>query len=93
MVEEQKQKQQRFREVIQRQREKLPIYAYKDELVAHIEQNETVIILGETGSGKTTQIPQFVYERMMTMKRRIRTTTRNLSQIFLLEKKKERWLP
>ena len=69
MVEEQKQKQQRFRETIQRQREKLPIYASKDELVAHIEQNETVIILGETGSGKTTQIPQFVYERMMTMKK------------------------
>ena len=69
MVEEQKQKQQRFREMIQRQREKLPIYASKDELVAHIEQNETVIILGETGSGKTTQIPQFVYERMMTMKK------------------------
>ena len=39
MVEEQKQKQQRFRETIQRQREKLPIYASKDELVAHIEQN------------------------------------------------------
>ena len=60
------QQQQQQRETIQRQREKLPIYASKEELVSHIEQNETVIILGETGSGKTTQIPQFVYERMVT---------------------------
>ena len=60
------QQQQQQRETIQRQRENLPIYASKEELVSHIAQNETVVILGETGSGKTTQIPQFVYERMVT---------------------------
>lgn len=25
-------------------------------------QNETVIVIGETGSGKTTQIPQYLHE-------------------------------
>ena len=29
-----------------------------------IRKSETVIIIGETGSGKTTQIPQYVYEDM-----------------------------
>lgn len=29
-------------------------------LIKHIQQNDTLIIIGETGSGKTTQIPQFL---------------------------------
>lgn len=28
----------------------------------HIQQNETLIVIGETGSGKTTQIPQFLLQ-------------------------------
>lgn len=39
----------------------LPIYSAKDRLIEEIRKNETVIIIGETGSGKTTQIPQYVY--------------------------------
>jgi late competence protein required for DNA uptake (superfamily II DNA/RNA helicase) len=30
-------------------------------LIEEIRKNETVIVIGETGSGKTTQIPQYVY--------------------------------
>ncbi len=37
----------------------LPITAYKDEIVDAITKNQVVIISGETGSGKTTQIPKF----------------------------------
>jgi len=37
----------------------LPILAKKDEIVSAIEKHRVLIIAGETGSGKTTQIPKF----------------------------------
>ncbi|EPQ26075.1 uncharacterized protein PFL1_06283 [Pseudozyma flocculosa PF-1] len=43
-------------------RKSLPIWAGKDAIVDAVRQNDTVVILGETGSGKTTQIPQFLFE-------------------------------
>lgn len=36
-------------------REKLPVYAVKDAILKEIEERDTVVILGETGSGKTTR--------------------------------------
>ncbi len=43
-------------------RKSLPIYAYRDDLLEAIRENQILIIEGETGSGKTTQIPQYLYE-------------------------------
>src|SRR5579859_2564563 len=40
----------------------LPITGRKDEIVAAIRANQVVIIAGETGSGKTTQIPKMCLE-------------------------------
>ena len=37
----------------------LPIFSKKDEIINSISKNRVVIISGETGSGKTTQIPKF----------------------------------
>ena len=37
----------------------LPITARKDDIITAIQQNPVVVISGETGSGKTTQIPKF----------------------------------
>ena len=37
----------------------LPISARKDDIISAIKNNSVVIISGETGSGKTTQIPKF----------------------------------
>ncbi|GAA5870668.1 hypothetical protein JCM8547_005025 [Rhodosporidiobolus lusitaniae] len=41
-------------------RKELPVYGAKDEILKGIEEHDTVIVLGETGSGKTTQIPHFL---------------------------------
>ena len=40
--------------------EDLPVTAAKDEIAEAIRDNQVVIIAGETGSGKTTQIPQYL---------------------------------
>ncbi|KAI9805354.1 MAG: hypothetical protein M1833_005807 [Piccolia ochrophora] len=47
---------------IEETRKSLPIYAYRDSLLAAIEKFQVLIIVGETGSGKTTQIPQYLHE-------------------------------
>ena len=42
------------------QRRELPIYPQRQELIDAVRQNRCVVIVGETGSGKTTQLPQFL---------------------------------
>ena len=44
------------------QRRELPIYPQRQELIDAVRQNRCVVIVGETGSGKTTQLPQFLLE-------------------------------
>ncbi|CAO1425337.1 unnamed protein product [Diamesa hyperborea] len=41
----------------------LPIYSYKEHILQMIEQNQVLLVQSSTGSGKTTQIPQFIMER------------------------------
>jgi len=41
-------------------RKKLPVFQFLDELDEKLQNNQVVIVEGETGSGKTTQIPQFL---------------------------------
>jgi ATP-dependent RNA helicase DHX29 len=43
-------------------RKHLPAYSKKQDLVKMINENRVVIISGETGSGKSTQVPQFIFE-------------------------------
>lgn len=47
---------------IQAARLKLPVCAEEQVIMEAIRNNTVVIICGETGSGKTTQVPQFLYE-------------------------------
>lgn len=47
---------------IQKSRAELPIFAEEMRIVEAINENLVTVVCGETGSGKTTQIPQFLYE-------------------------------
>uniref|UniRef100_A0A9I9CF41 RNA helicase n=1 Tax=Cucumis melo TaxID=3656 RepID=A0A9I9CF41_CUCME len=46
----------------EKQRQRLPVYKYRTAILYLVETHATTIIVGETGSGKTTQIPQFLKE-------------------------------
>lgn len=47
---------------IQQVRMQLPVFGEEHKIMEAIHHNDVVIICGETGSGKTTQVPQFLYE-------------------------------
>lgn len=44
------------------QREFLPAFAVREDLLRVIRDNQVVVVVGETGSGKTTQLTQFLHE-------------------------------
>ncbi|CAN1305666.1 Pre-mRNA-splicing factor ATP-dependent RNA helicase DEAH1 [Linum perenne] len=49
-------------EKLQEDRKTLPMYQYREELLEAIKNHQVLVIVGETGSGKTTQIPQYLHE-------------------------------
>ena len=42
--------------------ERLPVFSYRAKILQTIESNQVVIVSAETGSGKTTQVPQFILD-------------------------------
>ncbi|TPX35547.1 hypothetical protein SmJEL517_g02068 [Synchytrium microbalum] len=51
---------------LREQREYLPVFAVREELLRVIRDNQVVIVVGETGSGKTTQLTQYLHEEGYT---------------------------
>ena len=47
---------------IKETRRSLPIFPFREDLLEAIEEHQILIIEGETGSGKTTQIAQYLIE-------------------------------
>ncbi|KAH9065546.1 P-loop containing nucleoside triphosphate hydrolase protein [Lactarius vividus] len=67
---------------LREQREQLPIARGRESLIRSIASNNVVIVLGETGSGKSTQLPQYLLEDgsyrgqiAVTQPRRVAATT------------------
>ncbi|XP_019106883.2 pre-mRNA-splicing factor ATP-dependent RNA helicase DEAH1 [Beta vulgaris subsp. vulgaris] len=57
-----KHKEEMLTESHQEKRKALPIYPFRGKLLDAIRDHQVLIIAGETGCGKTTQIPQYLYE-------------------------------
>ncbi|CAN1828931.1 DExH-box ATP-dependent RNA helicase DExH7, chloroplastic [Linum perenne] len=55
---------QKYKE-ISKARGTLPIAGLKSEILQVLKENDVVVVCGETGSGKTTQVPQFVLDDMV----------------------------
>ena len=51
--------------------EELPITAYREELVELIRNHQVIVVCGETGSGKSTQLPKFCLEAGLGLERMI----------------------
>lgn len=47
-------------------RAKLPACKMQLEILSAVEQNQVVVVMGETGCGKTTQIPQFILDSFIS---------------------------
>ena len=43
---------------LDQQKKKLPIYQNKDHILYLLEKYQTLVLVGETGCGKSTQVPQ-----------------------------------
>lgn len=78
-----------FREIFGA-RTKLPIASFREAITSAVESNQVVLIAGETGCGKTTQVPQYLLDHMWYSKREsckiICTQPRRISAISVSER-------
>ncbi len=73
-------------------RKNLPIWNFRDDLLAAIEKHQVVIVCGETGCGKSTQVPAFILEKELSNGRPCRvycTEPRRISAISLARRVSE----
>jgi HrpA-like RNA helicase len=43
-------------------RRSLPVYKFRDAFIDAVREHQVLIVEGDTGSGKTTQLTQYLYE-------------------------------
>ncbi|XP_007606128.1 probable ATP-dependent RNA helicase DHX35 isoform X2 [Cricetulus griseus] len=56
---------------IEQQRQKLPVFKLRNHILYLVENYQTLVIVGETGCGKSTQIPQYLAEAGWTAEGRV----------------------
>lgn len=68
------------------ERQNLPIWCFKDRFLKLLSENNVLVLVGETGSGKTTQIPQWCAEFTKSKQRVACTQPRRLAAISVAER-------
>ncbi|KAH6644153.1 P-loop containing nucleoside triphosphate hydrolase protein [Boeremia exigua] len=70
----------------------LPVYGYRDSILSTIDKAQVTIICGETGCGKSTQIPSFILEHQLSQGKACKvycTEPRRISAISLAQRVSE----
>ena len=72
------QQKKRFRQIAQvaRDRARLPIAEFHASIVSAVRENQVVVLAGDTGCGKSTQVPQFLLHCVSTAPTRVSLTYR-----------------
>ncbi|KAL6868913.1 Salivary acidic proline-rich phosphoprotein 1/2 [Amphichorda felina] len=52
-------------------RQQLPISQYRSEIQKAVRQSDVLVLVGETGSGKSTQVPQLLYQQSWCKRRKV----------------------
>lgn len=71
------------------QRNTLPIAAYRDTIISTLEDSQVIVLSGETGCGKSTQVPAFIVEHYLSQGQHCRvycTEPRRISAISLAQR-------
>ncbi|KAJ9355489.1 putative ATP-dependent RNA helicase [Paecilomyces variotii] len=61
-------------------RKKLPIFPHADEIRQQLRKNDVMLLVGETGSGKSTQIPQFLADESWCRPKTVKVTAEDGKQ-------------
>lgn len=56
-------------------RQALPLWARQDDIRSILRQKDVLVLVGETGSGKSTQVPQFLYQEKWCQRRKVKVKT------------------
>lgn len=80
----------KYKQMIEK-RKMLPAYKKKEDLIQIIEENQVILVSGETGCGKTTQVAQFILDHYINNKKGsickiICTQPRRISAIAVAER-------
>lgn len=59
---------------IQEVRRSLPVFQFRAELIRAVHDHQVLVLVGETGCGKTTQIPQYLHEEGFTKRGKVGCT-------------------
>ncbi|KAL8703327.1 MAG: hypothetical protein Q9201_003491 [Fulgogasparrea decipioides] len=77
---------------MKQQRSTLPIWGFKHNILETINQHQVVIVRGETGCGKSTQVPSFILEQELSLGKACKiycTEPRRISAISLARRVSE----
>lgn len=61
-------------------RQALPLWSRQDDIRRILRQKDVLVLVGETGSGKSTQVPQFLYQERWCRRRKVKVESGGATQ-------------